>query len=144
ARPSRRTQERWRHRWQCRSRYRGVEIARDRRHSYCKCPCCHRPAAERGRGQCRNLDPAAIRSRDRLPGARGVVAGAMRLALVIGVLVTLPAAATDSRREAAENLIRAMRADEQVAQLVERYVRDACRDGGCRVDLTKCLATIDH
>jgi len=68
----------------------------------------------------------------------------MRLALVIGVLVTLPAAATDSRREAAENLIRAMRADEQVAQLVERYVRDACRDGGCRVDLTKCLATIDH
>lgn len=68
----------------------------------------------------------------------------MRWALVIGVLVALPATATDSRREVAENLVHAMRADEQVAQLVERYVRDACRDGSCMVDLTKCLGAIDR
>ena len=66
------------------------------------------------------------------------------LGLITGVLVALPSHAADARVEAAKNLVYAMRADEQAAQLAERYVRDACRNRTCKVDLTKCLAAIDR
>ena len=64
--------------------------------------------------------------------------------LIAGVQFGSISFANDSRHLAAVNLIHAMRADEQAAQLVERYVRDACRDSECKVDLTKCVAAIDR
>lgn len=68
----------------------------------------------------------------------------MRLAWLIGLLFATPGLAADSREEAAQNLIRAMRADELVAQLAERYVRRNCEHRKCEVDLTVCLATMDR
>ena len=68
----------------------------------------------------------------------------MRPALVVGLLLAIPAHAGYPGDEVAEDLIRAMRVDELVAQLVERDVRSECRVRKCAVDLKACLKTINR
>lgn len=68
----------------------------------------------------------------------------MRWVLITGLLLVVPVQAGNPGGASPEDLIHAMRADEQAARLIERSVRDDCRYQKCKVDLTKCLMTIDR
>ena len=69
---------------------------------------------------------------------------AMKLSWVMAFLLAIPAYAGKSTDEAAENLVRAMKVEELVAQLVERDVRWKCQIGKCEIDLKVCLTTMDR
>jgi len=68
----------------------------------------------------------------------------MKLWFIVGCLLAIPSYAGNSGDETAEELIRAMRADELIAQLVERSVRSQCEFKRCEVDLNVCLTNLDR
>ena len=73
-----------------------------------------------------------------------MVPEAMKLSLILGFLLAIPAFAGKSTHEPAENLVRAMKVEELVARLVERDVRWRCEIEKCEIDLKVCLATMDR
>jgi hypothetical protein len=63
--------------------------------------------------------------------------------LMVGVALTNVAQAAESRHQPAENLVRAMKADEQAWQLVEKTILALCRPEKCSREEQQCLFKID-